>query len=253
MARLDFLEIMRGYTYPCAIALSALTLLYKSDIFYLDVSRPGSQSVIFVAFFYGMLFGVSSCPFCGISVGSALIGEKAGFFSLLKKSMVFHGFRFLSIFIFASAGGSILSFIQTQLPRVSAVMNSFLMLAIGVFFIAGKRFNLSARGANVYSSPKTMGSFWYGVWGVFTGCICSFEAIGFLAPFWSVGTETFTKVAAFLIFSFSATLMVSFLISCMLGVKFTLEYVFRESIFLYLRRCAGFFLFFSGVLFFLKR
>lgn len=234
-------------------ALFALIIVYLQRYFFFNPQNIASSinsveaNFFFLSLSTGIIFGLISCPVCGLPLSFALGSTEHYIRSVVIKNILFHLARFLVIFIYAFFGNLIVEGLRSLFFNVSFFFGGLVMIIMGLAILGLLRMPLIKPPLKI---GRTLSSFMYIIFGLSLGAACGFEATGFLVPLWIVSTKTYiVKLVGLLIFSFSAVLPV-LLMSILFYFGFKgIVVLFKEKARSFLIDTAGIYLVIIGLIF----
>lgn len=239
----------RIYFYPLLLAM--VLVYFQKKLFFNtgDLTKGLAHyrmDLLVLSFVYGIIFGLISCPVCGLPLSLALGATETHLRGVILKNIMFHVSRFLIIFVYAFCGSLITSGLNLIFQNVSFFLGAIIMIIAGFNLLGKLRINFF--GLCPHSSGTLKGSF-YALFGFSLGFVCGFEATGFLLPLWFGNKDSTTNVFTLLIFSFSAVLPLMIMsILFFLGFR-GLIHLFRARTRIFLINLSGFYLILLGLSF----
>lgn len=220
-------------------------------------------SAVILGFWVGLLFGLISCPICGVPLVSYTLGAEEGKAkAIVFASILFNVSRFIVFFILGILAGVvgeaiIQSKLNTLLPFVTVAVGIFLViLSLDLFNILNLRAYLTSRIIKLINprinTPKLniQHPVEYVIWGMILGVVCVMEGLAFVTPVWLDAIRTaniFYGILAMLAFTIGAFIPpVSMLAICGGGVELLSKRVNRLNLLRTIRYIGGFVLLFLG-------
>jgi sulfite exporter TauE/SafE len=218
-------------------------------------------SPVFWGFAIGIIFGLITCPICGVPLATYVAGREEKLLAAVFSSILFTLGRFMVFLILGILAGLIGEVIvKNNLFRILG----FVFALAGIFMLI-LSFDLSGLiDIRKYTTQKIIirlhlerskifGSvnhpLEYFIWGSLLGIVCSLEGFAFVLPVWTSAVATaniFYAVLVMFIFALGAFIPPTILIFSALGSVRLADYLFKGKFIGYVRKVGAVVLFVLG-------
>lgn len=221
---------------------------------------------LFGGFVIGVIFGLISCPICGLPLATYVAGREerllAGFFS----SILFTLGRFTVFLILGVLAGLIgQAIVENNLFRILG----FIFVLAGIFMLVLsldlwglidiRKYTTQKIFTKLHLEPRQSKIFGnirhpleYFIWGSLLGIVCSLEGFGFVLPVWAAAISTaniFYAMLTMFVFAVGAFLPTTIIIFGTQGSVRAINYFFKGEFIGYVRKTGAVVLFVLGCLY----
>ncbi|MBD3387995.1 MAG: hypothetical protein GF414_03540 [Candidatus Altiarchaeales archaeon] len=153
---------------------------------YMAVAMENAGSSALWALWLGLLFGLISCPVCGVPLAAYIAGGEENVRAAFYSSVLFTAGRFITFIVLGIVTGLAGSVISYTIAPVAILVAGVFMVALSAdllglldirHYITSQVFKYLKLPVFSVNHPVE-----YMVWGTVTGFVCTVEASVFLAP-----------------------------------------------------------------------
>lgn len=216
---------------------------------------------LFGGFAIGVIFGLISCPICGVPLATYVSGREERLLAGLFSSILFTLGRFIIFLILGILAGLIgEAIVENSLFRILG----FIFVLAGIFMLI-LSFDLSGLiDIRKYTTQKVITKLHlerskvfknighpleYFIWGGLLGVVCSLEGFGFVLPVWASAISTaniFYALLVMFVFALGAFIPPTMLIFGAQGSVRAINHAFRGEFIGYVRKTGAVVLFILG-------